>query len=139
MLVTKKMLIALTLVGALLGAGIGTLITRSTTSASAAKTSYDNTPTTNASEKTPDQIAAENSAQFSTTQEQTAYRQGLTRVTRPALLQRLTPREWGLIPRRIVLRPRGPRLAVTRTHGGRITTMVRRHAEERSGRSTAIS
>ena len=76
MLVTKKMLLALTLVGALLGAGIGTLITRSTTSASAAKTSYDNTPTTNASEKTPDQIAAENSAQFSTTQEQTAYRQG---------------------------------------------------------------
>ena len=77
MLVTKKMLIALTLVGALVGAGIGSLVTRSTTSASAAKTSYDNTPTTtNASEKTPEQIAAENGSQFKTTEEQTAYRQG---------------------------------------------------------------
>ncbi len=77
MLVTKKMLIALTLVGALVGAGIGSLVTHSATSASAAKTSYDNPPpTTNASEKTPDQIAAENGSQFSTTQEQTAYRQG---------------------------------------------------------------
>jgi len=77
MLVTKKMLLALTWVGALVGAGIGSLVTRSTTSASAAKMSYETTPTTtNASEKTPDQIAAENGSQFSTTQEQTAYRQG---------------------------------------------------------------
>jgi uncharacterized protein YcfJ len=81
MLVTKKMLIVLTLVGALVGAGIGSLITHSATSTSAAntsapKTSYDNAQTTSPSEKTPDQIAAENSSQFSTTQEQTAYRQG---------------------------------------------------------------
>ncbi len=82
MLVTKKMLLVLTLVGALVGAGIGSLITHSATSTSAAnesspKTSYDNAqPTTTASEKTPDQIAAENSQQFSTTQEQAAYRQG---------------------------------------------------------------
>jgi len=83
MLVTKKMLIVLTLVGALVGAGIGSLITHSATSTSAAntsapKTSYDNNAqtTTTSSEKTPDQIAAENSSQFSTTQEQTAYRQG---------------------------------------------------------------
>jgi hypothetical protein len=81
MLVTKKMLIVLTLVGALVGAGIGSLITHSATSTSAAntsapKTSYDNAQTTTSSEKTPDQIAAENSSQFSTTQEQTAYRQG---------------------------------------------------------------
>jgi hypothetical protein len=83
MLVTKKMLIVLTLVGALVGAGIGSLITHSATSTSAAntsappKTGYDNAQTTTtSSEKTPDQIAAENSSQFSTTQEQTAYRQG---------------------------------------------------------------
>jgi len=82
MLVTKKMLIVLTLVGALVGAGIGSLITHSATSTSAAnesaaKTSYDNAqPATTSSVKTPDQIAAENSQQFSTTQEQAAYRQG---------------------------------------------------------------
>jgi hypothetical protein len=81
MLVTKKMLIVLTLVGALVGAGIGSLITHTATSTSAASTSapkasYDNAQTTTSSEKTPDQIAAENSSQFSTTQEQTAYRQG---------------------------------------------------------------
>jgi hypothetical protein len=81
MLVTKKMLLVLTLVGALVGAGIGSLITHTATSTSAAstsapKTSYDNAQTTTSSEKTPDQIAAENSSQFSTTQEQTAYRQG---------------------------------------------------------------
>jgi hypothetical protein len=84
MLVTKKMLIVLTLVGALVGAGIGSLITHSASSTSAAnttapRTSYDNnaqTTTTTSSDRTPDQIAAENSSQFSTTQEQTAYRQG---------------------------------------------------------------
>jgi hypothetical protein len=77
MLVTKKMLLALTLVGALVGAGIGSLVTRSTASASAAKTNYEATPTTtNSTEKTPDQIAAENGSQFNTTQEQAAYRQG---------------------------------------------------------------
>src|SRR6267378_7562787 len=86
MLVTKKMLLALTLVGALVGAGIGSLITRSAASNSAANTSYDNAQTANPNatysqaayrnEKTPDQIAAENSSQYSTTQEQTAYRQG---------------------------------------------------------------
>src|SRR6266853_5142547 len=64
MLVTKKMLIVLTLVGALVGAGIGSLITHSASSTSAAnttapKTSYDNnaqTTTTTSSDKTPDQI-----------------------------------------------------------------------------------
>ena len=86
MLVTKKMLLALTLVGALVGAGIGSLITHSAASSRAANTSYDNAQTTNPdsnysqaayrTDKTPDQIAAENSSQFSTTQEQTAYRQG---------------------------------------------------------------
>ena len=86
MLVTKKMLLVLTLIGALVGAGIGSLITRSAASNSAANTNYDNAQTANPNAtysdaayrtaKTPDQIAAENSAQFSTTAEQTAYKQG---------------------------------------------------------------
>src|SRR6266550_5971265 len=86
MLVTKKMLLVLTLIGALVGAGIGSLITRSAASNSAANTNYDNAQTANPNAtytqaayqtgKTPDQMAAENSAQFSTTAEQTAYRQG---------------------------------------------------------------
>jgi hypothetical protein len=71
------MLLTLTLVGALVGAGIGVLFTRSAQGTSAAnKTSNDTAQTTNSTEKTPDQIAAENSLQFKTTQEQTAYRQG---------------------------------------------------------------
>src|SRR5207253_9248180 len=76
MLITKKMLLALTLVGALVGAGIGALVTRSASNTGAAKTNYDSTQTANSSAKTPDQLAAENSSQFKTSQEQTAYRQG---------------------------------------------------------------
>jgi hypothetical protein len=79
MLITKKMLLVLVLVGTLVGAGIGSLITRSaasTASNPAANTSYDTAQTANPAEKTPDQIAAENSSQFKTTGEQAAYRQG---------------------------------------------------------------
>ena len=76
MLVTKKMLLVLTLVGALVGAGIGSLITHSAASSKAANTSYDTAQTANAANRTPDQIAAEKSSQFSTAPEQTAYRQG---------------------------------------------------------------
>ena len=76
MIVTKKMLLVLTLVGALVGAGIGSLITHSAASNNAANASYDNPKTANPAEKTPEQIAAENSSQFKTTQEQAAYRQG---------------------------------------------------------------
>lgn len=79
MLITKKMLLVLTLVGALVGAGIGSLITHSAASSSsnrAANTGYDSTQAANTTEKTPDQIAAENSSQFRTVQEQAAYRQG---------------------------------------------------------------
>jgi len=83
MLVTKKMLLALTLIGALVGAGIGALATRSAQTTSAANTGYDNgTTSTNRTQpvsyndRTPEQTAADNSAQFSTTAEQTAYREG---------------------------------------------------------------
>lgn len=75
MLITKKMLLVLTLVGALVGAGIGSLITHTAANSKTAN-SYDTAQTANPAEKTPDQIAAEKSSQFSTTQEQTAYRQG---------------------------------------------------------------
>src|SRR5882724_2678293 len=76
MLVTKKMLLALTLVGALVGAGVGTMATRTTQSTSAANTSYDTTKPVTDTERTPEQIAANNSSQYNTTEEQTAYRQG---------------------------------------------------------------
>jgi hypothetical protein len=87
MIVTKKMLLALTLVGALIGAGVGSLITR-TSANNSPTTSYDTTqtanPDTNATytqaayrnDRTPEQIANDRSAQFSTTAEQTAFRQG---------------------------------------------------------------
>src|SRR2546423_2369872 len=78
MLVTKKMLIALTLVGALVGAGLGALVTRSSqgTSAASTDTGYEATQTAKADTRTPEQIAATNTAQFATTAEQNAYRQG---------------------------------------------------------------
>ncbi len=76
MLVTKKMLLALTLVGALVGAGIGTLITRTTQSTSAANTTEAGTVPVSYNEKAPEQIAATNATQYGTTEEQTAYRAG---------------------------------------------------------------
>jgi hypothetical protein len=82
MLVTKKMLLALTLVGALVGAGIGSVITRSSQTTAAANTSYDTARTSNLNDRrtndgrTAEPIAANNSNQFATTEEQSAYRQG---------------------------------------------------------------
>jgi len=77
MLVTRKMLLALILVGALVGAGIGTIATRSTQSTTPAA-SYDTTAkaTTADDTRAPEQIAANNSAQYGTPAEQNAYRQG---------------------------------------------------------------
>lgn len=76
MLVTKKMLIALTLVGALVGAGLGALVTHSSQATSAANTDTGYVATAKADTRTPEQIVATNSAQFATTAEQNAYRQG---------------------------------------------------------------
>lgn len=77
MLVTKKMLLALTLIGALVGAGIGSLATRSTQSTSAANTTAQNTlPVSYNNERNPEQIAANNATQYRTIEEQTAYRAG---------------------------------------------------------------
>lgn len=77
MLITKKMLLALTLIGALVGAGIGALATRATSSETAqAANADDSTRTANTTNRTPEQIAVENGSQFSTAAEQSAYRQG---------------------------------------------------------------
>ena len=78
MLITKKMLLVLTLIGALIGAGIGALVTRSASgdNTRATNAGSDTTRTANPADKTPDQLAAENSSQFRTSVEQAAYRQG---------------------------------------------------------------
>jgi hypothetical protein len=76
MLITKKMLIALTLVGALLGAGIGSLLTHSASSTEAANDKFATVPASNATAGSPDQIETANASQFSTSAEKTAYRQG---------------------------------------------------------------
>ena len=76
MLITKKMLLALTLAGALVGGGVGALVTHSANSTPATNTFTGATQAANQTAKTPDQVAAENSSQFKTSEEQTAYRQG---------------------------------------------------------------
>jgi uncharacterized protein YcfJ len=80
MLITKKMLLVLTLVGALVGAGIGALITHTASGTTAASTTSEaNKPTANttdASYKSPDQLAADDATKFKTTEEQTAFREG---------------------------------------------------------------
>ena len=77
MLITKKMLIALTLVGALLGAGIGSLITSSSANSQAAHSNdkFATIPATNAGTN-PTQVESAYASQYSTTAEQAAYRQG---------------------------------------------------------------
>ncbi len=76
MLITKKMLLGLALAVALVGAGVGALVTHSASNTAATNTSAAANPVVNQTAKTPDQLAAENSTQFKTTEEQTAYRQG---------------------------------------------------------------
>src|SRR5260370_16306142 len=76
MLITKKMLVGLALAVALVGAGVGALVTHSASNTAATSTSADANPAINQTAKTPGQLAAENSTQFKTSEEQTAYRQG---------------------------------------------------------------
>lgn len=77
MLITKKMLIALTLVGALLGAGIGSLLTSSSSNTQAANANdkFATIPATNAGTNSA-QVESAYASQYSTTAEQAAYRQG---------------------------------------------------------------
>ena len=76
MLITKKMLIALTLVGAIVGAGIGSLAVRSSQTTAAANTSDMAKAATTSDNRSADLIAANDSTRFGTTEEQSAYRQG---------------------------------------------------------------
>ena len=75
MLITKKMLLAVTLVAALVGGGLGSLITHSANRAEAANDNYQTTanaaPTTTA-----EQQEAANASKFGSSAEQTAYREG---------------------------------------------------------------
>ena len=75
MLITKKMLLAVTLVAALVGGGLGSLITHSANRTEAANDNYQTTanaaPTTTA-----EQQEAANAAKFGSSAEQTAYREG---------------------------------------------------------------
>jgi len=87
MLITKKMLLALTLVAALLGGGVGALVTHSASAEgekAATTTAPSNTtaPATDATlasyqaNMTPEQVEEANAARLKTTEEQTAYRLG---------------------------------------------------------------
>ena len=76
MLITKKMLLALTLVGALIGAGIGALVTHSASGDARAENTSNQTAQPAESAARDNQVATDNSAQFRTSAEQTAYRQG---------------------------------------------------------------
>lgn len=75
MLITKKMLIALTLVGALIGAGVGSLLTSSSANTQASNDKFATIPATNAGTN-PTQVESAYASQYSTTAEQAAYRQG---------------------------------------------------------------
>ena len=80
MLVTKKMLLALTLIGAVVGAGIGALATRSAQGTTSANSAYDNSASTDRTQPVSynDQTTQpnDNGSQFTTAAEQTAFREG---------------------------------------------------------------
>lgn len=73
MLITKKMLLAIALIAALVGGGLGALITNSSQRPEAAN---DNYQTTQAATNPADQREVGNPAQFSSSAEQVAYREG---------------------------------------------------------------
>ena len=74
MLITKKMLLALGLIAALVGGGVGALITNSSQKTEAANDSYQNTQANTANPA--DQRNVGNPSQFNTSAEQVAYREG---------------------------------------------------------------
>lgn len=73
MLITKKMLLAIGLVAALVGGGLGALITNSSQKTEAANDSYQNTQAANTG-TTAERTG--NPSQFNTAPEQVAYREG---------------------------------------------------------------
>ena len=74
MLITKKMLLAIGLIAALVGGGLGALITNSSQRTEAANDSYQNTQPATANAA--DQRDLGNPSQFNTSAEQVAYREG---------------------------------------------------------------
>ena len=75
MLITKKMLLAIGLIAALVGGGIGALVTNSSQKTEAANDSYQNTQAANTGNAA-DQREVGNPSQFNTSAEQVAYREG---------------------------------------------------------------
>jgi hypothetical protein len=75
MLITKKMLLAVTLVAALVGGGLGSLITHSANRAEASNDNYQTTANA-APLTTAEQQEAANASKFGSSAEQTAYREG---------------------------------------------------------------
>ena len=74
MLITKKMLLAIGLIAALVGGGLGALITNSSQRTEAANDSYQNTQAANTGTAAERDLG--NPAQFNTSAEQVAYREG---------------------------------------------------------------
>jgi hypothetical protein len=75
MLITKKMLMAIALIAALVGGGLGALITNSSQGTAAANDSYQNTQAANTANAA-EQRDLGNPEQFNTSAEQVAYREG---------------------------------------------------------------
>jgi hypothetical protein len=74
MLITKKMLLAIALIAALVGGGLGALITNSSQRTEAANDSYQNTQAANTGTAAERDLG--NPSQFNTSAEQVAYREG---------------------------------------------------------------
>ena len=74
MLITKKMLLAIGLIAALVGGGLGALITNSSQRTEAANDSYQNTQAANTGTAAERNLG--NPSQFDTAPEQVAYREG---------------------------------------------------------------
>ena len=74
MLITKKMLLAIGLIAALVGGGLGALITNSSQRTEAANDSYQNTQAANTGTAAERDLG--NPSQFNTSAEQVAYREG---------------------------------------------------------------
>ena len=77
MLITKKMLLAVTLVAALVGGGLGSLITHANRT-EAANDNYQTTANAAPTTTTAEQQEAANASKFGSSAEQTAYREGFS-------------------------------------------------------------
>lgn len=76
MLITKKMLLTLGLVAALVGGGLGSLLTHSSSKAQTTSDNYQSAQTAPSTASTAESQEAANASQFATSAEQVAYREG---------------------------------------------------------------